>query len=168
MKNLKERLGMNNINKLLLILAILFALYVGLSYLLLDGRIINITTFNEDDIESSKESQLLISDNLEISVQGDSLVDYNEVFNIWVNKRYSVRHFGFLFYWTFIEDGDRFLNIKKTEKGYESTKYWCIVQNDGLTDVNQSFACHAGDTIYIDVVKCKTQDKIGQLKIVVE
>ncbi|MFT3796642.1 hypothetical protein [Flavobacterium sp.] len=84
----------------------LTAIGIALVYLLaslffLNGQLTYWTSFNESTIVASKEKKMFVSEQLYVATQGDSLKDWRDKFDVWTNKRYEIKYYGLLFYWTF-------------------------------------------------------------------
>jgi len=158
-------------SKLLIsIFAILLCLYIIASWLLLNGKLIYTTSFNESTIEASKKENLFVSNDLKILSEGDSLVNWGNIFEVWTNKRYEIKYFGILFHWTYTKSEWRYLNIGFKDELYPFSNDWCTKDNigNGFTGCCDRIDCNVGDTVKINFYKCKDELRLGALKIIVK
>lgn len=141
-----------------------------ISWLVLDGKIIYTTSFNESTIPASKKGNLFVTDKLEVSSEGDSLTNWKPIFDIWTNKYYEVKYFGILFHWTYAKPESRYLNVEFKNEMDDRILTWCYKENDekGLKGCCDRVGCNVGDTLRLDFYKCKEELKIGTLKIIVK
>ena len=157
---------------ILLTFAILLCLYIIISWLLLDGKLIYTTSFNEDTIETSKKENLFVSSDLKVLSEGDSLINWKNTFDIWTNKRYEIKYFGILFHWTYNKPEWRYLNIKFKDEFYSSLNdYWCVKDRNEsryYSECCNRVGCSVGDTIITDFYKCKDDKRLGALKITIK
>ena len=167
------------LKKFIIGIYITVGLYLIISYLLLDGRLTYWTSFNESTIKSSKEKKLFISDKLNIYTEGDSLKKINEKFDIWINKRYEIKYYGILLYWTFENPNWRYLNIEK-KQNYIQENY-CrkkIIINSSEIDYMKNFtggwepccnsiSCEIGDTITIEFTEFRTRKYLGKITAII-
>jgi hypothetical protein len=109
-----------------IIISLSFILYIGISWFLLNGRIVYITSYNENTIQESKDAHLFVTDDLEVKTEGDSLVNLKNKIDIWTNKRYKIKYFGILFHWTYTEPEWRYLNIQFKDEMYPQINNWCV------------------------------------------
>jgi hypothetical protein len=142
--------------------------YVGISLILLNGRFFYTTSFNESSIESSKNNNLFLTDDLVVVSHGDSLLNYEEILDVWINKRYEVKYFGCLFYWTYTEPDWRYLNVDFKVQHYQYSNDWCVRSNGGYASCCDRIPCRKGDEISIDFFKCKSEYPLGGLSIKVD
>ncbi len=158
--------------------------YVAFSWLVLDGKFIYWTSFNESTIEGSKKEKLFITDTLFIQTKGDSLKNYKALFNIWTNKRSETKFFGFLFYWTHKHPSWRYLNIqpKSDHIQYSGNNSWFrsrlfinnhvynyTEQGNGWEPCCDRVRCKVGDTVQVEFIKGTNADSIiGQIFVVIK
>lgn len=160
---------MKKIKFISIVISIFVVLYICTSWLLLDGKIIYTTSFNESSIDASKKENLFISADLNVTAEGDSIINWINIINVWSNKRYEIRYFGILFHWTYTRPEWRYLNIDFKNELYPALNGWCVNDaNGGYTRCCNRVSCNVGDTIKIDFYKCKDELKLGKLKIVVK
>ncbi len=150
-------------------ISILFILYLISSWFLLDGRIIYTTSFDALSKEESITRDLFVTDNLVIMTEGDSLKNFKDKFDVWTNKRYAVKYFGFFFNWTYTEPSWRYLEIKAREK-YEDEIEWCTKDPDENYPCGccNRIGCVVNDTVIVDFVTCQLKEKIGKLKVIIK
>ncbi|MEO6832341.1 MAG: hypothetical protein ABI378_08005 [Chitinophagaceae bacterium] len=161
---------MKNIKYILCISSALLFLYVVISWFLLDGHFIYYTSFNESTIAASKKEDLFVSDDLKITSQGDSLINWKKAIDVWTNRRYKIKYFGILFHWTYTNQRWRYLNIGFKNELYPHLNNWCMKNSNEQRYVSccDRISCNVGDTIKTDFYKCKDGQKLGTLKVIVK
>jgi len=166
--------------KFLIILVILSGFYFAISWFLLNGRITYWTTFNPSTIQDSKLQGVFVSDNNFVYVEGDSLTQWKNKFEIWTNKRYEIKYWGILFHWTFNDPSWRYLNIEAKNsyvdrkwsrsklKINQSSRDYLEKFTGGWENCCNRIGCNQGDTITIQFVR--TSEKyvdLGTLTVIV-
>ncbi len=160
---------MKKLKFLSLLFSVIIFLYIGISWFLLDGKLIYTTSFNESTIEASKREHLFISQDLNITSEEDSLQKWNELFDVWTNQRFEIKYFGVLFHWTYTKPEWRYLNIGFKNESYPYTNDWCIRDlYDGYSRCCNRIGCKVGDTVIIDFYKCKYEKRLGNLKVIIK
>lgn len=158
---------MMTIRPLVISLVLLAVCYVCISFILLNGRLVYTTSFNESTIELSKKNDLFVTDDFMVVSVGDSLLNYKNFMEIWTNRRYEVKYFGALFHWTYTEPDWRYLNIEFKDTYNTNFIDWCIESDEGIAGCCDRFPCLKGDTIKISFIKCQSEYQLGSLTIVV-
>lgn len=145
-------------------------IYFLVSLILLDGKFIYVTSFNKGTIQESKVAKLFVSNDLKIDTAGDSLIKWNENFDIWTNKRYEVKYYGVLFHWTYTEPEWRYLNFEFKNNLNPLGKELCIIQKDGsLYGCCDRISCSVGETVQLNFCKCNdSKIRLGTVKITVK
>ena len=143
-------------------------IYVCVSWFLLNGKIFYTTSFNESTIEASKAKDLFISNNLKVLTEGDSLINWRNVFDVWTNKRYKITYYGFLFHFTSVEPNWRYLNVRFKNKAKKDT--WCVKADteNFCSECCNRVGCNVNDTITLPFYQFKENVPIGKLIIIVE
>lgn len=100
-----------------------FLLYLLASLFFLNGRLTYWTSFNESTVEDSKSKKIFITDKLQIVTKGDSLINWNDKFEIWTNKRVKIKYYGILFHWTFEDSNWRYLNFNPIQEYIDKTYF---------------------------------------------
>lgn len=151
------------------IISILIIIYIGISYIFLNGNIIYYTSLNEQSIADSKKEKQFITDKLEVFTENDSLQNWRNDIEIWTNKYYEIKNYGIAFFWTYLKPEWRYLNFNSKENSKFRLEALCFRKNNEkeMEGDFSGIACNIGDTIKIDFYKCKEETKIGTLKIVV-
>jgi hypothetical protein len=162
----------------------LTTVYVAFSWLVLDGKITYWTSFNESTIEGSKKEKLYVTDTLVVQTKGDSLNNYKSLFNIWTNKRYEIKYFGFFFYWTHEDPSWRYLNIESKQSHIDNSGnnswfrrrlfinqsvYDYTTEGDGWEPCCGRVRCNVGDTVRVEFIKGTNADSIiGQISVLIK
>lgn len=146
----------------------IFIIYIGISFVLLNGKLVYTTSFNESTIESSQKRKIFINNNLKVLVQGDSLKNWQSVFDVWTNKQYEIKYFGILFHWTYTKPEWRYLNIKFKDGKIRDN--WCVRYSNEkyYSECCNRISCNVGDTITITFYRFKEETELGKLKILIK
>lgn len=146
-------------------------LYVGLSLLMMRGDFVAVHYYSYDDIEECKEKHTLVSNDLKMWVEGDSL---RQVAGL-KKKFFSCKSMYETFYGLFIyskNENKEFRRIKWDEPlGIHVGRNWIVTQNGkyrGEAFYVGSCDVKIGDTLRLDIQNAKTDYKIGTIKILVE
>ena len=153
--------------------------YLCLSYFLLDGRLTYWTSFSAGTIEDSKKKNIFVTDELNVRYEGDSLKNKAELFTIWTNKRYEIKYFGILFYWTFEDPSWRYLHIEPNSEWIENKWFRRSLttshyyQNHSFSGGYESccdrISCFVGDTVTVQFHKAWERESIlGSIKVVIK
>ena len=89
--------------KILIGVSVLLLVYLCLSYLVLNGQLTYTTSFNSTDKEDCKQRNLFVTDDksiLRYDTTNEALKRIVGRNDIWLEKHYYVRYFGFLFHCT--------------------------------------------------------------------
>jgi hypothetical protein len=89
--------------KILICVCAILLVYLGLSYLVLNGQLTYTTSFCSSDKENSKYRNLFVSDDkaiLRYDTTNEPLKRVIAKNDIWLEKHYNVRYYGALFHWT--------------------------------------------------------------------
>ena len=156
--------------KISITILLLSCFYLGISWILLNGNIIYYTSFNESTIVDSQKEKLFVSSDLAITAEGDSLINRNNIFDIWTNKRYKIKYFGILFHWTYTNPEWRYLNIAFKDESYPYLNGWCVKGDNSeyFFQCCDGIRCVANDTITINFYKCQDKLKLGILKVAIK
>ncbi|MDI9318911.1 MAG: hypothetical protein QM530_00415 [Phycisphaerales bacterium] len=158
------------INIVLIFLFVFLLSYYILSILLLDGRFTYTTSFNSGTIQESKKRNIFVSNDLVVIPSGKSLENWEENFEIWTNKRYTIHYFGFVFHYTNYYEGDRYLNVEFKPKVNRILKESCCYlypYNKEIIGCCGQFYTKTNDTVKMVFVDCKNKNEIGALTIIV-
>lgn len=87
------------LKKIILTLFIVFGVYLIISYIVLDGRLVYTTSYCSQSKIDSQERKLFIKDNLKINFETKNLklkkiIEQND---IWIEKHFDVQYFGIIF-----------------------------------------------------------------------
>lgn len=161
---------MKKLKIIILIFFVLAIIYIGLSYILLDGKIIYSTSFNESNIKDSKAKGIFVTDSLDVEITGDVLKKITPYIHIWTNKRCEVKYFGILFYQTFYNKDWRYLNIKINKNDIINTNEVCIRKSNiiYLESCCNKIPTFTNDIVKLQLVTCKAEKEIGYLKILIK
>lgn len=156
------------LKKIVISFFIFLLFYITLSWILLDGKVIYKTSFNESSIEKSIEKGLFVTQDLIILAEGDSLKNWNNIFDIWTSKRSEVTYYGFIFNFTTTKKNWRFLNLKYKNNIQKNS--WCVKNNNETfcTECCNRIGCTLGDTIVVSFYEFKKDIAIGKLKVLVK
>lgn len=143
-------------------------IYICLSWFLLNGKIVYTTSFNENNIEASKAKNLFVSSNLKVFTEGDSLTNWQNIFDIWTNKRYEITYYGFLFHRTSTKSDWRYLNVRFKDGAKKDN--WCVKRDteNFCSECCNRVGSNTYDTITISFFEFRKDIPIGKLKIIVE
>lgn len=161
---------MKKLSRIFIFISVIFIFYICISWVLLDGDLIYHTSFNAATIQDSKTRGFFVSSELNVVGDGYTLQDWYKYFEIWTNKRYEMKYFGILFYWTFNEPDWRYLNIRIKDTAEAEIIDYCIKNqyNGDLEGCCNYIKCSVNDTILMEFYKCKGDVPIGSLKILIK
>lgn len=162
-------------------LLLIAGLYLGLSFLVLDGKITYWTSSNRFTIEDSKTDNYFATDSLTVISDGDSLNDWESKFDVWTNFRTETKYYGFLLHWEFNDPSWRYLNLAP-KTTYVNDKWFRrkLIVNDREFDYMKSFTggwescytpvkCKVNDTVRIEFTHAIMQDStLGSITVIVK
>ena len=146
-------------------------LYIGLSLLIMRGDFVTVHYYSYDNIKECKKKHTLVSNDLKISIEGDSLRQIAGLKKKFFSCKSMYERFYGIFIYTKNEDKE-FRRIKWDEPlGIHVGRKWIVTQNGEYK--GEAFYvgfCDAkiGDTLKLDIKNVKTDYKIGSIKILVE
>lgn len=149
---------MNIFKKVIVMASILVVMYFAVSWYLLNGRLTYYTSFNKETIIESKQANLFVTDNLEIKSNNDSNNSLISRFKFWTNKRYEIKYYGILFYWTFTDPEWRYLCMNnKLEVSNDYLFRRKLIINNDTTNYVRKFG---GQEACCNRISCKVGDLV--------
>lgn len=148
--------------KLLIMSGILFCLYIIVSLYLMDGNLIVTNKYSFESIEDARKHNALIDDKLALSIEADTLKPTMEKVSVWVTKSVYQEFYGFLLNINKENKTKRRVMIEKKGDDWIVNNWDLFVKGKMIGNFNHAFFdANVGDSILIDVMNFKQNQKIG-------
>jgi hypothetical protein len=163
--------GKHKIIRILSIILIIFILYYLISLLVFKGDFIVEHYYSYNSKTENRKNGLLISDKLDIKIEGDSLLKIHDLdHKFYLSKSTYQKFYGFLI--SIKNEDNEYRRISWEEPTEMSKNRNWIIRNDGEYKGEAFYSGHCdakiGDTLILSVENPKTDYKIGYIKMIVK
>ena len=157
--------------KLLLSSLILIIAYLLSSLIIFNGELMPIHYYSYDNIKECQDKGCLVSNNLKIFIEGDSLKKIKNLNSkFYSSKSMYEKFYGFLIH-TNNEDKDYRRILWEEPIDLVGNRNWIILKDkeyQGEAFYSGFLDEKVGDTVKIEIQNAKTDFKIGTIKIIIE